>query len=93
MAAVREAAEEAGIDEGRIAVRDVFHDDHGNWLYDTVIATSEDDAGAHAANAESEDLRWVPLDDVERFPLHAGLATKWPELRPRIVAAIALGGT
>lgn len=90
-AAIREAAEEAGIDALRIRVRDVFPDDHGNWRYDTVIATSEDDADAHAANAESEDLRWVPLDDVDTFPLHAGLASSWPALRPRVVAAIAVG--
>ncbi|NBW92235.1 MAG: hypothetical protein EBR53_07245, partial [Actinobacteria bacterium] len=56
-AAAREAEEEAGISAAEISVRDVFSDDHGPWRYDTVIAHTSTDAGAHAANAESEDLR------------------------------------
>lgn len=58
-AARREAEEEAGIDGSRITVCDIYSDNHGTWRYDTVIAHSNDDAGAHAANAESEDLQWV----------------------------------
>ena len=88
-AARREALEEAGIDGSRIVVRDIFSDDHGSWRYDTVIAHCDDDAGAHAANAESEDLRWVKLDEVEHFPLHGGLAAAWPQLRTRIAATLA----
>ncbi len=87
-AAAREAHEEAGIDESRIEVRDMYSDDHGTWRYDTVIAHCVDDAGAHAANAESEDLRWVGLDEVEDFPLHGGLAAAWPHLRSRITATL-----
>lgn len=88
-AARREAEEEAGIDGSRITVRDVYSDDHGTWRYDTVIAHSEDDAGAHAANAESEDLQWVDLEEVTTFPLHGGLAAAWPDLRARIAATLA----
>ena len=87
-AAAREAHEEAGIDGARIVVCDVYSDDHGSWRYDTVIAHSADDAGAYAANAESEDLRWVGLDEVETFPLHGGLAAAWPHLRERISATL-----
>lgn len=83
-AAVREAEEEAGIDAESVVVRHVFSDEHGNWSYHTVIAevVGDGDAGAHEANAESDEVRWVPVDDVERFLLHPGLAASWPRIRP-----------
>ncbi len=88
-AAGREAAEEAGISVDDFEVRDVFSDDHGPWRYDTVIAHTQSDAGAYAANAESEDLQWVAIDEVENFPLHKGLALAWPQLRVRVLATLA----
>lgn len=87
-AAGREAAEEAGISVADFEVRDVFSDDHGPWRYDTVIAHTQSDAGAYAANAESEDLQWVAIDEVENFPLHKGLALAWPQLRVRVLATL-----
>ena len=79
-AAGREAAEEAGISVTDFEVRDVFSDDHGPWRYDTVIAHTTTDAGAYEANAESDDLRWVPVDEVGLFDLHPGLRNTWPVL-------------
>ncbi len=87
-AAGREASEEAGINSSDYVVRDVFSDDHGPWRYDTVIAHTNGDAGAFAANAESEDLQWVTLDKVETFSLHAGLAGAWPQLHKRVTATL-----
>ncbi len=87
-AAGREASEEAGISVDDFEVRDVFSDDHGPWRYDTVIAHTQSDAGAYAANAESEDLQWVAIDEVENFPLHKGLALAWPQLRVRVLATL-----
>ena len=69
-------------------MRDVFSDDHGPWRYDTVIAHTSSDAGAHAANAESEDLRWVLIDEVAEFQLHKGLEAAWPQLRLRVLATL-----
>ena len=87
-AASREATEEAGIKSDEFLVKAVFSDDHGPWRYDTVIAHSNGDAGAFAANAESEDLRWVRIDDVTNFPLHAGLAAAWPALREQVLSTL-----
>jgi 8-oxo-dGTP diphosphatase len=87
-AAAREAEEEAGISASSISVRDVFSDDHGPWRYDTVIAHTDSDAGAHAANAESDDLRWVLLGEVADYQLHKGLEGAWPELLPRVLATL-----
>ncbi|MFZ1489979.1 MAG: NUDIX hydrolase [Ilumatobacteraceae bacterium] len=85
-AALREAHEEAGVDATVVEVTEVYCDDHGNWRYDTVIAQTHGDAGAHAANHESEALQWVLLAEVDDFPLHPGLAASWPSLHARVVA-------
>ena len=45
-----------------------------------VIAHTTTDAGAYEANAESDDLRWVPVDEVGLFDLHPGLRNTWPVL-------------
>ena len=79
-AAAREAWEEAGIDPAALTFKAIFSDDHGNWRYDTVIAHATDDPGAHEANAESDAIRWVPLDEVGEFELHPGLRRSWSEL-------------
>ena len=79
-AAAREAHEEAGIEPQHLKFKAVFSDDHGNWRYDTVIAHTTTDAGAYEANAESDDLRWVPIDEVGLFDLHPGLRNTWPVL-------------
>jgi 8-oxo-dGTP pyrophosphatase MutT (NUDIX family) len=89
VAALREAWEEAGIAADRVDVVDVFVDDHGSWRYSTVIAHTDGDAAAWAANAESEAMRWVPLDDVAGFDLHPGLAAAWPDLQVRTRASLA----
>ena len=79
-AAVREAYEEVGIDVRHLVVKDLYSDDHGNWRYDTVIAHTSIDVGAYEANAESEALHWVPVDNVAEYDLHPGLRHTWPEL-------------
>ena len=87
-AALREAHEEAGVQSDVVTVVSVLSDDHGNWRYDTVIAHSSGDAGAHAANHESDALHWVRLEDVVGYPLHPGLAATWPQLHERIVSSL-----
>ncbi|MSO60224.1 MAG: NUDIX hydrolase [Ilumatobacteraceae bacterium] len=83
-AATREAHEEAGIEGRHVEVKTVFSDDHGDWKYDTVIAHTNGDAGAYTSNAESEDLRWVLIDDVQKYALHPGLAAAWPALQQAV---------
>ena len=45
-----------------------------------MIAHTSTDAGAYEANAESDDLQWVPVDEVGLFDLHPGLRNTWPVL-------------
>jgi len=89
MAAAREAYEEAGIEPEHLDFKGVFSDNHGNWRYDTVIAHTSTDAGAHEANAESEDLQWVRIDDVAGYDLHPGLRGSWGELIVHLKSTLA----
>nr|WP_286219331.1 NUDIX hydrolase [Paraoerskovia sediminicola] len=84
--ALREAREEAGIDADDIVVLGTSVVDHGAWSYTTVIAqeTPGADVVPAVTDAESIDVRWVPVDDVARLPLLAAFAAAWPGLRARL---------
>ena len=91
-AALREAAEEAGVDRSQVTVLSSQTGvDHGNWSYTYVLALAADGLAVERATAESDELRWVDLDDVPSLPLHAGLGSTWPALRRGIDAALATG--
>jgi len=89
-AALREAAEEAGIDSSHVTVlSSQIGVDHGNWSYTYVLALADDDLVVGPVTAESDELRWVDLDDVPLLPLHVGLRSTWASLRRGIDAALA----
>lgn len=85
-AALREAAEEAGLDKADLRVRamvqtaEVYGPGGAYWRYTTVVA---DAPGllATVANRESAELRWVAEDEVTGLPLHPGFAASWHRLR------------
>lgn len=85
-AALREAAEEAGLDAAELRVRalvttaEVRGPGGAYWSYTTVVA----DAARllpTVANRESAELRWVAEDEVAELPLHPGFAASWRRLR------------
>ena len=80
-AALREAAEEADVDPGAVRAEAGWIDDHGRWSYTTVIASATGDAHPRPVGGESAAVRWVADDEVDRLPLHPGLAGSWPMLR------------
>ena len=82
-AALREAAEEAGIAPATVVLESEFTDDHGGWAYVTVIARAAAQI-VPRANAESAELRWVRLPGVTDLSLHPGFAATWPLLRDRL---------
>jgi 8-oxo-dGTP diphosphatase len=79
-AALREAAEEAGIDPGAVSVVAQWVDDHGGWSYVTVIAEVAGPLSV-VPNAESEALVWVPEGEIGDLSLHPGFARSWPVVR------------
>lgn len=80
-AALREAAEECGVPPGSVRPRGIFTDDHGGWSYTTVLAEAADAFEVESDYDETEDVAWVPLQEVTRMALHPGFAEHWPELR------------
>lgn len=79
-AALREAGEEAGIASTALSVAAEWTDDHGGWAYVTVIADAVRPPTI-VANAESAELRWVALGEIDSLPLHPGFAVSWPTVR------------
>jgi len=79
--ALREAREEAGIEASAVRPLGWWRDDHGGWSYTTVVAQPRSHISPHAANAESTAVRWWAIDEIDRLPLHRGLAGAWPRLR------------
>lgn len=79
-AARREAVEETGVDPGAVVDLVEHRVDHGTWSYTYVVATTPARTEAYAANAESDAIDWVPVQDVASRELHPALAAEWPRL-------------
>ncbi|WP_282858629.1 NUDIX domain-containing protein [Pseudoclavibacter helvolus] len=79
--ALREAAEEAGVPADAVAPLFTSVLELGFWRYTTLVARVTDPFDPVIADAESLELRWVPIDDVDALPLHHGFAASWPGLR------------
>lgn len=80
-AALREAAEETALDPESVRPMHEWVDDHGGWSYTTVVAEALTELRPHAANAESLEIRWWLIEEVDSLPLHTGFASAWPTLR------------
>jgi len=77
-AALREALEEAGVAAADVQVAAEVVDDHGDWSYTTVLATTDRALAVAPLDGESLALAWVPAAQVESHPLHPGFAAGWP---------------
>ena len=79
--AIREAQEEAGVPDGSVEPRAEHVFDVGVWRYTTVIAVVVDPFEPVISDPESLELKWVPVDQIESYPLHPGFASTWPAVR------------
>jgi 8-oxo-dGTP diphosphatase len=80
-AALREAAEEAGIGPASVRPVGLLRDDHGGWTYTTVAAEPRAPLDPRPTGRESAEVRWVDTDEVAGLPLHPGFSATWPRLR------------
>ena len=80
-AALREAAEEAGVEARDVRLAHSWMADHGTWSYTTVVGHVAEPVAARPTSWESTELRWVGLDDVADLRLHPAFAAAWPVLR------------
>lgn len=78
--ALREAAEEAGIDPAQVLISGQLLVEHGGWGYTTVLAEPLGDVEPRATDRESLEVRWLELADVATVAMHPGLAAAWPVL-------------
>ena len=83
--ALREAVEETGIDPTLVTALETFTDEHGNWRYDTVIATAAAELEPHTLNDESHEMRWVHWQEVTKLDLHPSFAKTWPQVEALII--------
>ena len=79
-AALREAAEEAGVPSGAVRVLTTLVVDLEVWTYTTVVAEVLEPFDPVISDPESLALAWVAIDDVAALPLHPGFAASWPRL-------------
>ena len=79
--ALREAAEEVGrpVGDVRVLGHYVFAPAI-DWSYTTAVVEVPVAFG-DSLNFETDAVSWVPLDEVDRMPLHPGFAAAWPHLR------------
>jgi len=80
-AALREAHEETGITPAHLTPLALFSDDHGDWRYDTVLAAADSQISADSPNDESQEMRWVAVDEVTLLTLHPSFAKTWSDLK------------
>ena len=85
--ALRESAEEAGIQPEGLEVVGTTVLDHGAWSYTTVLARTTAPQTPTATDHESLAIAWILIEDVERRLLHPGFGRAWPDLR-RLVEGV-----
>ncbi|WP_022899204.1 NUDIX domain-containing protein [Humibacter albus] len=79
--ALREAEEEAGVPVDRVRRRFLSRLDLGWWSYSTVAGIADTLFDPVIGDAESIEVRWVPLDEINGLELHPSFAQRWPLLR------------
>ncbi|HHX47203.1 MAG TPA: NUDIX hydrolase [Brevibacterium sp.] len=82
-AAIRESWEEAGVpdqDGSGIEILETHVLDLDTWSYTTVIAKTLRHFDAVINDPESIQLLWVPLDELDDYKLHPGVASALPTL-------------
>lgn len=82
--ALREAAEEAMVPARLLRVIHTSVFDLGYWSYTTVVTEALETFEPVIADAESTELRWVPVAEVEALPLHPGFGVAWNDLRKHL---------
>jgi 8-oxo-dGTP diphosphatase len=80
-AALREAAEEAGVPADAVAAFATRVLEHPDWSYTTVLAAQTRPFDARPTDAESLEIAWVPVDEVDRRDLLPAFGAAWPTLR------------
>ncbi|WP_084040041.1 NUDIX domain-containing protein [Demequina sp. NBRC 110053] len=93
--AMREALEEATVPRRAVEPTCTLVVDRQVWRYTTVVAHAVHAFTPAPADAESLELRWVPVQDVSQLALHPAFRSAWSQLagmigpRPRVIVDAA----
>lgn len=79
--ALREAAEEAGVDPAGVRIVATHVLDHGPWQYTTIVGVVSGPQDPRPTDAESLEIAWVDVDRVAELPLLVAFGAAWPALR------------
>jgi hypothetical protein len=69
--------------------------DLGYWSYTTVVGDVIRPFEPVISDPESRELAWVPIGDVDAYPLHPGFAASWEglrgllDMRPAVIVDVA----
>jgi 8-oxo-dGTP pyrophosphatase MutT (NUDIX family) len=87
--ALREVCEELGLQPDDVVLGARSVDDHGGWSYTTVLARPVRplEVADLRLDGESSGAAWIPLDRLQEFALHPGLAASLTRLRPLLLGA------
>ena len=77
-AALREAAEELGIDSRAVGVRASYVAECGGWTYETVLAVAEEPLHVEH-RSETQQHAWVEPEQVGDLPLHPAFRKAWAD--------------
>ena len=91
--ALREVCEELGLRRDDVVLGATSVDDHGGWAYTTVLGrpVRPIESADLTLDGESTDVAWVPVDRLQEFALHPGLAGSLHRLRPLLADGAAAG--
>ncbi len=81
-AALREAAEEAGVPEAAVRPRLLSVLDLGYWSYTTLVGDVVHPFDPTISDPESHELAWITPAEVADKPLHPAFARSWAALEP-----------
>jgi 8-oxo-dGTP pyrophosphatase MutT (NUDIX family) len=77
-AALREAAEECLLPSAAVRITGIVHDDHDGWSYQTLLGHAGAPFPVQPASAETSEVTWIPVTEVNERNLHPGFAEQWP---------------
>ena len=80
-AAVREFREEVAGDLDDYTLLDSYELDLERWRYDTFLVSLPAMTPFRPGNAESEDVRWVAVEEAESLPLMPAFRSSWQWVR------------
>jgi hypothetical protein len=63
----------------------MYSEEHGGWAYHTIVAQAAAPFRVYSDAYESDEVVWLPAEQVDQRDLHPGFAVSWPVLREALL--------